>query len=587
MRDSFDTGSTTIIILTINPTRDLLFIVQALSTPTNPPYSKPFFLPPRAEELIPCPLPRAEMRNGAIPVTRRIAAAPCRKLSDPRCPLVPRRWSSTITTTTTTPTTPTTTAGGSTGRGRRRNWSTPLAKTIAEAIETTGPISIAAYMRQCLTSPQGGYYTTARERSDQFGREGDFITSPEISQVFGELVGIWFVTEWMAQGRRSGGVQLIELGPGRGTLMDDVLRTIATFRGFASSVEKVYLVEAGAGLRQAQKTLLCGRDGGEMVRTEHGWGCVSKYAGIPVEWVEDITLLPKDEGKEKTPFIIAHEFFDALPIHAFESVAPSPAQQDRESSSILDRAGNQNPLRQSATPAAPQWRELVVTPTPERRLHPSPLPIQKETETSPDFQLTHSKSSTPTSLLLPESSSRYRALRSRVGSCIEISPDSSRHMGDLARRIGGSANISLASSSSSSSSATGPRASGAALIIDYGPKDTVPVNSLRGIKAHGRVSPFAEPGLVDLSADVDFTALAEAACAASPAVEVWGPVEQGDFLTELGGELRVEQLLQGLKTTKRDHHHHQQPQQPQQQQQQEEEKNQKGGGEEKEKRKEA
>ena len=83
-------------------------------------------------------------------------------------------------------------------------------------------------MRQCLTSPEGGYYTTARESGDPFGRGGDFVTSPEISQIFGELVGIWFLTEWMSQGAQGNGVQLIELGPGRGTLMDDMLRVCWT-----------------------------------------------------------------------------------------------------------------------------------------------------------------------------------------------------------------------------------------------------------------------------------------------------------------------------------------------------------------------
>ncbi|KAH0548014.1 hypothetical protein GP486_008244 [Trichoglossum hirsutum] len=375
-------------------------------------------------------------------------------------------------------------------------------------------------MRQCLTSPTGGYYTSPQDGHDQFGRKGDFITSPEVSQIFGELLGVWIVAEWMSQGRKDRGVELIEVGPGRGTLMADILRTIRNFKPLASSVDAVYMVEASPSLRDAQMRLLCGDAPAK--EPEGGLRGVSKTLGVPVIWAEDIRFVPRDP--EKSPFIIAHEFFDALPIHAFQSVHHPPQP------GITTTSAATPPLRSQRTP---QWRELVVTPTPPDATH-STLATprsQQHNGSPPEFQLSLAKAATPHSQLLPETSQRYKALKRLPGATIEICPEGQSYAAEFAHRIGGE---------------KGQPASGAALILDYGPASTVPLNSLRGIRAHKLVSPFSSPGLVDLSADVDFTALAEAALAASSGVEVHGPVEQSAFLQAMGIRERADQLLRGV-----------------------------------------
>ncbi|KAH7070257.1 S-adenosyl-L-methionine-dependent methyltransferase [Paraphoma chrysanthemicola] len=426
-----------------------------------------------------------------------------------------------------------------------RKWSTPLAKMLGEAITTTGPISVAAYMRQCLTAPEGGYYTRQTTTGeDQFGTKGDFVTSPEISQVFGELIGIWLYAEWLAQGKKDK-VQIIEVGPGRGTLMDDVLRTVSSFKAFANSIEAVYLIEASPHLQKQQAKLLTGSE--DLKKSDLGWMAPLKYVpGVSIQWCEDIRFVPKEETS--TPFILAHEFFDALPIHVFQNV---PQSSIPASSTIITPTGPIKP-KHGVTVAKNTWHELVVSPA-------SPFAsagtivttsaAPEKAEEKPDFELTVSKTPTPHSLYLPKMSTRYKKLEDTENAIIEISPESLAYASDFAVRIGGG-NASAAASSTSNDKSTAfnkTQPSGAALILDYGPSDTIPANTFRGIRSHQTVSPFTAPGLVDLSADVDFLALADAALDASPGVEVHGPVEQSFFLSTMGIRERAERLLKGAK----------------------------------------
>lgn len=243
----------------------------------------------------------------------------------------------------------------------------------------------------------------------------------------------------------------------------------------------------------------------------------------------------------KTPFIFAHEFFDALPIHAFQSVPPSPSEKSQIAQTPT---GSVSLPKQTPQSKQPQWRELVVTPT------PSPSNVPKSTisgqETTPDFQLSIARASTPPSLLFPTLSERYKALVPKPDSIIEISPESHSYAAEFARRIGGPNLASPSATASTPDLSAKSKSSGGALIIDYGPISTVPTSTLRGIQSHKPVSAFMSPGLVDISADVDFMALTEAALAASPGIEVHGPMEQGAWLESMGIQTRLDMLCKSL-----------------------------------------
>ncbi|MEL7461483.1 MAG: SAM-dependent methyltransferase [Pseudomonadota bacterium] len=160
---------------------------------------------------------------------------------------------------------------------------TPLHDQLVRQIRSTGPITIAEYMGVALTHPAHGYYTTR----DPLGV--DFTTAPEISQMFGELLGLSLAGAWLDAGAPSPFV-LAELGPGRGTLMADALRATHKVPGFHAAA-RIHLVEVSPSLRAAQAKALAGAD---------------------PTWVDQVADLPK-----APLFVIANEFFDALPIRQF------------------------------------------------------------------------------------------------------------------------------------------------------------------------------------------------------------------------------------------------------------------------------
>jgi len=157
---------------------------------------------------------------------------------------------------------------------------------IKEHIRRLGPITVAEYMSLALLHPEHGYYM----RLDPLGEAGDFITAPEISQIFGELIGAWLAEQWIIMGKPQ--AALIELGPGRGTLMNDVLRATKSVAGFHEAMS-LHLVEASPILQQKQRGLLAG-----------------KHPNL--QWHTSFDDIP-----QKPLLLIANEFFDALPIRQF------------------------------------------------------------------------------------------------------------------------------------------------------------------------------------------------------------------------------------------------------------------------------
>ncbi|MFN4098552.1 MAG: class I SAM-dependent methyltransferase [Pararhodobacter sp.] len=318
---------------------------------------------------------------------------------------------------------------------------TALAGLLARRIAATGPVTLAEYMAECLLNPDQGYYATR----DPLGVAGDFTTAPEISQMFGELLGLCLAQSWLDQG--SPEAVLAEAGPGRGTLMADIWRATRGVPGFHQRV-RIVLVEASPVLRRAQE---------------------ARLTGAPVQWLDTVDALP-----EAPLWFVANEFFDALPIRQFR------------------RAGG-------------GWRELVVGLEGDR-LTPGLTPA------APLAELAH------------------RLADTAEGDVVELCPSARPVMQALAGRIA--------------------RHGGAALIVDYGDWRSCG-DTFQALENHAFADPFASPGHADLTAHVDFEALAQAAMPLQSS-RLTG---QGALLTALGIGARATRLAQGLSGESLRQHH--------------------------------
>lgn len=304
-----------------------------------------------------------------------------------------------------------------------------LAALLADRIRSRGPITVADFMAEALGHPEHGYYTTR----EPFGTQGDFTTAPEISQMFGELLGLWAAMVWQSLGAPERLV-LAEMGPGRGTLMADLLRAAATVPPFLKALE-VWLVETSPRLQARQRQTLAGHD---------------------VHWCERFEDLP-----DGPLVLIANELFDALPIRQFE------------------KQGG-------------RWHERMVG------LDGDAFAFVPGLATVPE--------------LPPE------LLAAADGAIFETCPQGSALATAMGRRLN--------------------RQPGMALIIDYGHSLSALGDTLQAVRAHHFHPVLERPGDADITAHVDFEALAAAAIPA----RAWGTVPQGHFLQALGIQTRAAML---------------------------------------------
>ncbi|CAH0718958.1 unnamed protein product, partial [Brenthis ino] len=336
---------------------------------------------------------------------------------------------------------------------------------IKEKVRLNGPLSVAEYMNIVITNPTEGYYM----KKDVIGETGDFITSPEINQLFGEILAIWFYAETQKMGPGKP-LQIVELGPGKATLLIDFLRVLNRY-GYRANDLSLHLVEISSTMQQLQANRLCvsHRETDIDMPHNHEGETVS---GIKVYWYNDLKKVPSNFS-----WYIAHEFFDVLPIHKFEKTEKG-------------------------------WREILIDLDENNKLQ---------------YRISANETQSVKVLVRPPLDAGDRME-------LEISPRGLGIAKQLANRV--------------------DQYGGLALIADYG-HNGEKGDTFRAFHKHKLVDPLENPGVSDLTADVDFSQLRISA-SMTPGEEnyaiVLGPVKQMEFLERLQANVRVQVLMDNAKT---------------------------------------
>lgn len=320
-----------------------------------------------------------------------------------------------------------------------------LENYLKRQIAQQGPITVAEFMQLALMHPRYGYY----QQQQVFGKEGDFTTAPEISQLFGEMVGVWVASIWQQLGCPKD-IALIELGPGRGVLMQDVLRATRHVKGFHDALE-IIMIEQSVALTQTQQEALAS-------------------FSMPKQWYPTLEKLPS-----KPSLFIANEFFDALPIHQYVQT--------------------QEGLRE----------RLIGVEEDELIFMLSALPAD----------------------IFVQRMAKQSLERDQI---IEYSPACEHVMTQIAEHI--------------------KRYGGAGLFIDYGYEMPAYGDTLQAVKSHRYHPVLEDVGEADITAHVNFTALAHAAI--QTGITQQHIITQSAFLNQMGIEVRAKHLKEKANATQRE-----------------------------------